>query len=575
MATKNDFLLLEHKCIKQYELALPCLSVIKSNEVFSDIMKARYGFYLLLLKMYTNLLEYQELIEIITDTDFNSKIFNKPDVDEGIDAIYIDEEHKEIKLFNFKYRESYNPDKSTSLDGALASSKFLAALATQNNNLIGRMQRCAQDVLDRLNSKEIWNISLYLVSNDSHPLSITDHNIENLCEIYGLTIYSVGLDEIVDELSLRPRNVDATLLLDQEVVMKFQEDDLTSNTSYIVNLLLPELIRITCDNHIVRNKYNWEHDSELKNVKMDYQVLYDNVRGFVGKTRFNNNIENTLDEDPKKFFYYNNGITIVADDIQVEETNLRKKFKLIIKNLQVINGGQTLRTIHNFHTKNNGVFSEAFSQARIMVRLFKVNHDDLKSCIAEYNNSQNSISQRDLKSLRKEQIQLEEYLGQNGILYERKRGDTGIKDSNYDTIIGMELMGQILLSVSGFPEQISNKKREIFNSYYNKLFVDNESLLSIRTINLIRKYRDIEMSYINSKFKSTVQKQLYVLYLSNRLSISDYNQLIEKFESFILEYASLIPDDKRKSEARYLIEPNFREKVTTYFQNPTLFSESI
>lgn len=575
MATKNDFLLLEQKCIKQYELALPYLSVMKSNEGFSDTMKARFGFYLLLLKMYTNLLEYNELIEIITDTDFNSKIFDKPDVDEGVDAVYIDEEHKEIKLFNFKYRESYNPDRSTSLDGALASSKFLTALATQNNNLIGKMQRCAQDVLDRLNSKEIWNISLYLISNDSHPLAITDHNIENLCDIYGLSICSVGLDEIVDELSLRPRNIDATLLLDQDVVMKFQEDDLTSNTSYIVNLLLPELIRITCDNQDVRNKYNWEHDSELKNVKMDYQVLYDNVRGFIGKTRFNHNIENTLDEDPKKFFYYNNGITIVADDIHVEETNLRKKFKLIIKNLQVINGGQTLRTIHNFHTRNNGVFSEAFSQARIMVRLFKVNHDDLKSCIAEYNNSQNSISQRDLKSLRKEQIQLEEYLGQNGILYERKRGDTGEKNNNYNTIIGMELMGQILLSVSGFPEQISNKKREIFNSYYSKLFTDNESLLSMRTVDLIKKYREIEMSYIHSNFKPTVQKQLYILYLSDSLSLSNYNKLIEKFESFIQEYASQIPDDKRKSEARYLIELNFREKVTAYFQNPTLFNESI
>lgn len=575
MATKNDFLLLEQKCIRQYELALPYLSVIKSIEGLSETMKARYGFYLLLLKMYTNLLEYNELIEIITDTDFNSKFFNKPDVDEGVDAVYIDEDHKEIKLFNFKYRESYNPDRSTSLDGALASSKFLAALATQNNNLTGRMQQYAQDVLDRLNSKEIWNMSLYLVSNDSHPLSIIDHNIENLCEMYGLKICSIGLDEIVDELSLRPRNIDATLLLDQEVVMKFQEDDLTSNTSYIVNLLLPELIRITCDNHDVRNKYNWEHDSELKNVKMDYQVLYDNVRGFIGKTRFNNNIENTLDEDPKKFFYYNNGITIVADDIDVEETNLRKKFKLIIKNLQVINGGQTLRTIHNFHTKNNGVFSEAFAQARIMVRLFKVNNDGLKSCIAEYNNSQNSISQRDLKSLRKEQIQLEEYLGQNGILYERKRGDTGKTDANYDTIIGMELMGQILLSVSGFPEQISNKKREIFNSYYNKLFTDNNSLLSMRTIDLIRRYREIEMSYIHSSFKATVQKQLYILYLADSLSLSDYIKLIEKFESFIQEYASQIPDDKRKSEARYLIEPNFREKVITYFQNPTLFSESI
>ena len=72
-----------------------------------------------------------------------------------------------------------------------------------------------------------------------------------------------------------------------------------------------------------------------------------------------------------------------------------------------------------------------------------------------------------------------------------------------------------------------------------------------------------------------MQKQLYILYLADSLSLSDNIKLIEKFESFIQEYASQIPDDKRKSEARYLIEPNFREKVTAYFQNSTLFSESI
>lgn len=566
MATKNEFLLLEQKCLKHYEFALPYLTIKKSQFSFSEGMKARFGFYFLILKMYTELSEYNDIIKIITDTDFNTKFFDQPDVDEGVDAVYIDDEAKEIKLFNFKYRETYNPDTTPSLDGALASSKFFAALATHNNNLLGRMQKCAQEVLERLCGKDMWDIYFYIVSNDSITLSPSNHNLENLKDNYGLNIVSVGMNEIANELSLRPRNIDAVLLLDREVVMKFQEDDLSSNTSYIVNLSLPELIRITSDDQSIRNLYSWENESELKNVRMDHQVLYDNVRGFIGKTRFNTNIEHTLDTDPKKFFYYNNGITIVADDILVEDVNLNKKYKLTIKNVQVINGGQTLRTIHNFHTRNNGTFSEAFSQARIMVRLFKVTSEDLKSRIAEYNNSQNAISQRDLKSLRKEQIQLEEFLGQSGILYERKRGDTGGDKSKYDTTIGMELMGQILLSVSGFPEQISNKKREIFNSHYSRLFSENVNLLSQRTIDLIHIYRNIECAYRVSEYTSTVQKHMYILYLCDKFSITEGSRIIPIFESFITRYANNLPIDKRKAEARYLIEPNFREQLSNYIE---------
>ncbi len=566
MATRNEFLLLEQKCLKQYEMAEPYLLIQKPNVTFPDGKKARFGFYFQILKMYTELSEYSDIIGIITDTDFNAQFFDQRDVDEGIDAIYIDEENKNISLFNFKYRESFSPNSTPSLDGALASSKFLTALSTQNNNLRGKMQNWAQKVIDKLCGNEMWDITFYIVSNDSQSLHLETPEIENLKVHYGLQIVSVGLGEIAEELSPRPRNIDAVLLLDREVVMKFQEDDLSSNTSYIVNLSLPELIRITCDDPKVRDKYNWEDEGDLKNAKMDHHVLYDNVRGFVGKTRFNSNIERTLDTDPKKFFYYNNGITIVADDILVEEANLKKKFKLTIRNIQVINGGQSLRTIHNFHTKNNGVFTEAFSMARIMVRLFKVTNEDLKSRIAEFNNSQNAISQRDLKSLRKEQVQLEEFLEQNGILYERKRGDIGRGDtSRYETIVGMELMGQMLLSVFGFPEQISNKKREIFNSHYNQLFADNSSLLTPNTVDIIRRYRNIERAYIQSEYKSTTQKLMYILYLCNRFDIKDYLMVIRRFEAYIIEYSQQKTDEKKKAEARYLIEPMFREKLTEHF----------
>lgn len=78
-----------------------------------------------MLQNITELEEYDDITEVITDTDFNSKLFDNTDVDEGIDAAFIDDENHDIMLFNFKYRNSYNLDKTQSLNELLASSKFL------------------------------------------------------------------------------------------------------------------------------------------------------------------------------------------------------------------------------------------------------------------------------------------------------------------------------------------------------------------------------------------------------------------------------------------------------------------
>ena len=45
----------------------------------------------------------------------------------------------------------------------------------------------------------------------------------------------------------------------------------------------------------------------LDYVDLDPSVLHDNVRGFLGKTPFNDGIIETIANDPKKFFMYNNG----------------------------------------------------------------------------------------------------------------------------------------------------------------------------------------------------------------------------------------------------------------------------
>ena len=563
MATRNDYLLLEQKCLRHYQLALPYLQSKKGKQEFPKEMQARFGFYYFILKLYTELSEHSDITKIITDTDFNAKFFDKPETDEGIDAVYIDEENNHIQLFNFKYRFPFKPESIPSKDEALKSSKFFSVLLTQNNNLSGTMKNIADRIIEKLNGSEVWNISFYIVSNENHSLRVDDPNLEQLRSIYGVEIVSIGLDEVVEETSPRPQQIDATLLLSKESIMSFKETSLSSDISYIVTLPLTELIRITCDDPQIRNKYNWEEDTILEKVKMDPQVLYDNVRGFMGRTKFNRNIEISLDTQPKRFFFYN-GITIIADDISTEDTNMKTKVKFRIKNIQVLNGGQTLRTIHNYNSKNKANLTEILSTAQVLVKFLKVTSEELKGNIAEFTNSQNSISLRDLRSLRIEQIQLEEYLGNSGILYERKRGDVGDLKNNYKTSVSLDLMGQILLALEGYPEQVSNKKREIFSSYYNKLFVANAKLLSKETIDSIWAYREIESMYSKSQYDETVQKNMYILYLCDYFETKEYLKVINLFENFISKYSKTVPEDKRKAQSRYLIDSTFREALTNY-----------
>ena len=50
----------------------------------------------------------------------------------------------------------------------------------------------------------------------------------------------------------------------------------------------------------------------------------------------------------------------------------------------------------------------------------------------------------------------------------------------------------------GRPEIATNKKREIFDSLYDELFISNDKLLSEETLNLIFNFQDIESSYRKS-----------------------------------------------------------------------------
>lgn len=565
MANRNDFKLLHAKCVNLYENVLSTLNLDKpSLHSLTEIEKARYGFYYLVLQTITDGNEIDEFTEMICDTDFNSRFFDTPEKDEGIDAAYFDEEHKQIVLFNFKYRKDYSAEREQSINDLIASSKFFNALTTGNTQYLkGKIKQVAEAINEKFNGNEIWTIIFYYATNENVSLSSDHPNVKSFSEEYDIEFKGFGLNEIVHATSIRPRNVDASFCVKKEAALTYEEDDMSSNKSYIVKMSLPELIRITCKDINLRNDASKEGDEALINAQIDLNVLFDNVRGFILRSKFNDNIIKSLMEEPQRFFYYNNGITIIAKDIKSTELKIGGKWHFNISDLQVVNGGQTLRSVHKFNQLDKKNIITKLSKAHILVRFLRISDDNLRNKIGEFTNSQNAISLSDLRSLRSEQIQLEQFLEANDIQYFRKKGD--FKDSkSYKYSIGKERLGQLLLSTMfGRPEIATNKKREIFDSFYDEIFISNEKLLSEEIVNLIFDFQQIESAYRKSSLSGSIQKNLYIAYLKYKTGKA-ITSIIPEFEDFLKNFMKDNPKDQ--SPSRFLIMTGFKDALDKEFE---------
>lgn len=564
MANINDFKLLNASCLKYFDLIIGVQNFEQEKiSQLSDINKKRFGFYYFILHNLTSIDDWDIITDCICDQDFNLKLFGKPESDEGIDAVYINEEDCEINLFNFKFREKFNVDKQQSKDEAILSSKFLSVLKTENNTLKGKIKQFADTIIDKYNSKTEWKTRFYIISNENVTLSPDDKNLKDFADLFDVSIECIGLDKISSILLPKHKNISAMVNIASEGVMSYSETSRSSNISYIVRMRLTELIRITCNNEVLRNNYQLEDEKVLANVKEETDVLFENVRSLILKSKYNKNIEETLKNEPTKFFFYNNGITIVAENVDYQDINSGKRIKLCLQNFQVLNGGQTLRTIHSFNQQNPLYISDNLSKAEILVRILKVTDSYLKNKIGEYTNSQNAIKVSDLKALRKEQLELDKFLADNNIMYVRKRGDDGVTISRtFKHVIGMERLGQILWTAQGYPEMVSNKKSDIFTIRYDSIFGTDE-LISQKTVDLINLYFEIKESYKQKSYSFTEQKCMYCLYISHFTNDNSYSNIIDRLEAIINDY--LNHNGLKLSPARVLIQTKFKETVDTIF----------
>ena len=140
-----------------------------------------------------------------------------------------------------------------------------------------------------------------------------------------------------------------------------------------------------------------------------------NVRVFLGpKTEVNRAMDQTIQTQPARFWYFNNGVTIVCDTAQ--QVTAQGKGYLRVRNAQIINGQQTTRVLTSL--KRTG-------RANVLVKLLEVPRDQqygtLVSALVQATNFQNAISPADLRSNDEVQIKLERELRKIGCIYLRKK----------------------------------------------------------------------------------------------------------------------------------------------------------
>ena len=175
MATHNDYKRLNLKCRRYFELA-KTEGAIPNNLTIDEENKKRFGFYYLVLQNILEIDDFSAITNIITDQDFNAKIFKLSNQDEGIDAVYIDEDTKNISLFNFKYRTKWNVDKEQSINETIISSKYLNILQTENNTLDGKLKEFTDLIIEKNQSDEVWNTLNFLRIIKMLVVSIAYHN---------------------------------------------------------------------------------------------------------------------------------------------------------------------------------------------------------------------------------------------------------------------------------------------------------------------------------------------------------------------------------------------------------------
>jgi len=391
--------------------------------------------------------------------------------DKGIDAILIDDAMRCVVVVQAKYRQSLGEVSEKRNDvinlaeiacqlGDRNEAKF-AQYVQSSHGLIAEKLRKARD---RVLSSD-YKVWLYFVTLGNVSTSIREDSQSHIqkaaCNVSVSIIDSTRVVTLLQDYLDGVAPPIPTLDLEME-----------SSSTVKVNGVSQ---RYDTHNQVESWVFSMRGDAVADLYKFaGIRLFARNVRGFLGSnTAINSGMLKTLRTEPDRFFYYNNGITILCDE--AKRQSQQGKDLLHVSNPQVINGQQTTRTL--------AAHPDLAAKASVLVKVIQVANrsnngktfDNLLSRIVAGTNWQNAIRVSDLMSNDRVQIDLERSMRKLSCAYIRKRQtksevQKAIGNKHFAYIFKEE-MAQIVAACEIEPHVARGAKEKLFEEqYYDRIF---------------------------------------------------------------------------------------------------------
>lgn len=153
------------------------------------------------------------------------------------------------------------------------------------------------------------------------------------------------------------------------------------------------------------------------------KLFTENIRNFIGLSEINTSILKTIENEPEKFIYFNNGVTILCNSITPlpAKTVGKTTGQFNCKGLTIINGAQTVGSLGIALDR----FPDKLEKCKVFVRLIPLENapDGFGNRITIASNTQNKIEKRDFVTLDPLQNNIRTELLLTNINYHYKRTD--------------------------------------------------------------------------------------------------------------------------------------------------------
>ncbi|HEX2207518.1 MAG TPA: AIPR family protein [Longimicrobium sp.] len=159
------------------------------------------------------------------------------------------------------------------------------------------------------------------------------------------------------------------------------------------------------------------------------RLLELNVRSFLqARAKVNRGIRDTLKTEPARFLAYNNGISATAEHVEIADCGDGVPGITRITGLQIVNGGQTVASIHRARERDHVDLKNVYVQAKLSI--VRPEHiETLVPLISRYANTQNKVNEADFSANHPFHVRLQQLSEtiwtpgeQSRWFYERARG---------------------------------------------------------------------------------------------------------------------------------------------------------